>query len=134
MTEIIPTVGRIVLYMLTQYDADKINKRRDDANKHMLLHQYQSHGTMVHVGNMVHKGQQYPALVVAVWGDNPTSAVNLKVELDGSDNYWATSRSVGDDPGSYQWMAYQKAVAAGEIPPTLHAPPDSDKQKAEVAR
>lgn len=103
MIEQIPTIGRIVLYTLTGVDAQKINKRREDARRHMLLHQYNSHGTMVHVGNDVKAGQQVPMVIVAVWGSEPTSYVNGKCLLDGSDDYWATSVKVGDGEGCWAW-------------------------------
>ena len=35
------------------------------------------------------------------WGDTPEAAVNLKLFLDGSDDYWVTSVTVGDKPHSY---------------------------------
>jgi hypothetical protein len=63
-----------------------------------------------------------PAMFVAVWGDTAESAVNLKVMLDGADDYWVTSTSVEDDrldkdgkrvhtPGRYHWMDYQVGQA-----------------------
>lgn len=116
MTEIVPTKGRIVWYVLSAEDAAKINKRRADARTLSK----QSTGVMVHVGNEAREGAIYPAMVVETWGDKPDSYVNLKVELDGNDNLWATSCKVGEGPGTYHWMPYQKAVAKGEIPPTQH--------------
>lgn len=111
-SKIVPTIGRIVLYTLTQDDADRINKRRADSQDWMAFHRKNSNGTMVHVGNYVTPGQQYPAMVVRTFGSFPESCVNLKVELDGSDTYWATSRVVGEGRGFYQWMDYQKGQAA----------------------
>jgi hypothetical protein len=112
MSEIIPTKGRIVWYVLSKDDAEKINKRRRDATQHMAVHRNNSNGVMVHVGNEAHEGAIYPAMVVETWGHKPDSRVNLKVELDGSDNFWATSRIVGEGPGTYHWMPYQKGQAA----------------------
>jgi hypothetical protein len=45
-------------------------------------------------------------MIVAVWGDTPESAVDLKCFLDGRDDYWVTSTTVGapDHDGKYQWM------------------------------
>ncbi len=106
MADIVPTVGRIVLYRLSQVDITSImNARRNSVLR----------------GNAMEAGDIFPAMVVAVWGETPTSAVNLKVMLDGDDSFWATSRVVGDTPGTYHWMAYQKKTASGEIAPTLHA-------------
>lgn len=112
MVDIVPTIGRIVLYKMSDTDAQKVNKRRADAHSHMREHIERSNGVMVHVGNEVHEGDVFPAVVVKTWGTTPTSPVNLKVEMDGSDTYWATSRMVGEHPGSYHWMEYQKGQAA----------------------
>lgn len=112
MVDIVPTIGRIVIYTLSADDADKINKRRTDAQRHMDAHRTTSNGVMVHVGNEAREGYDYPAMVVATWGREPDSYVNLKVELDGSDNFWAMSRKVGTGPGTYHWMEYQKGQAA----------------------
>jgi len=117
MVDIVPTLGRIVWYVLSSDDAVKINKRRADARQHMDLHRQNSNGVMVHVGNDVSLGDIYPAMVVRVWGDRPDSYVNLKVELDGSDNYWATSRRVGEAPGTYHWMPYQVGQAKKHAEP-----------------
>jgi hypothetical protein len=112
MADIVPTKGRIVWYVLSADDASKINKRRADAGRNMQAHIANSTGVMVHVGNEAREGAIYPAMVVETWGDKPDSLVNLKVELDGSDNFWATSRKVGEGPGTYHWMPYQKGQAA----------------------
>jgi hypothetical protein len=112
MTEIVPTIGRIVLYRIASYQADEINARRRDAYAKFHMHKWQRNGTVLHQGNEVSAGQIVPAMIVAVWGDTPQSAVNLKVFLDGSDDYWVTSTSVGDQDGKYHWMDYQKGQAA----------------------
>lgn len=96
MPEIVPTIGRIVEYTLSDYDAREILKQRGRDTR----------------SNDVEEGQVYPAMIVRVWGDTPSAAVNLKVMLDGEDTYWATSRCVGEGHGNYQWMAYQKGQAA----------------------
>src|SRR5262249_4154899 len=106
MTEIVPTKGRIVWYVLAADDAKKINKRRSDAFLHTEHHQNNPTGVMVHTGNEAKEGAIYPAMIVETWGDKPDSCVNLKVELDGNDSFWATSRQVGEGPGTYHWMPY----------------------------
>jgi hypothetical protein len=80
-----PTIGRIVLYRLTDADADLIRQTRLPAG--------------VPMGNPVAAGEQFPAVVVAAYGPY----VNLQVLLDGVDSYWATSRAEGDGPGTWCW-------------------------------
>lgn len=89
-----PTIGRIVHYMLNSQDAEQINRRRTtsaaireriEADKWPL-------GAQAHMGNAVEAGQVYPMLIVRVCGDDPVSAVNGQVFLDGNDIFWATSR------------------------------------------
>ena len=97
MVDIIPTKGRIVWYVLSAQDADTIKRRRQHTAE---------------IGNEAREGSVYPAMIVETWGDKPDSAVNLKVELDGYDVHWATSRKIGEGPGTYHWMPYQKGQAA----------------------
>lgn len=87
----VPTVGRIVMYKLSEHDVDEIYKRRV------------SKGFQ---GNTVATGGVHPAMVVNTWGTNPDSAVNLQVFLDGDDSYWASSRTVArgqNDQGYFTW-------------------------------
>lgn len=98
-----PSIGRIVLFTLGAFHADEINRRRKDATDRMDWHRALKSGAQVHVGNTVEAGQKFPAMIVAVWGDTPQCAVNLKVMLDGTDEYWATSVSVGEGPGKFAW-------------------------------
>ncbi len=114
MTEIVPTIGRIVWYCIPSYVADEINRSRKHTADNMDYHRWKKNGTQVHVGNSVSQGQVVPAMIVAVWGNTPTSAVNLKLMLDGTDDYWVTSTSVGapTDQGKYHWMPYQLGQAA----------------------
>jgi hypothetical protein len=112
MSAIVPTLGRIVYFKLANWHAEEINRRRKDAVREMDYHRWKKNGTMVHCGNEVKAGQIVPAVIVAVWGNTPTCAVNLKLFLDGSDNHWITSVSVGEKDGDYHWMPYQVGQAA----------------------
>lgn len=88
----IPTLGRIVLYKLNDSDVANIRHKRPKDGPYM--------------GNDVSEGQVVPAVVVAVWGQTPLSAVNLKLLLDGYDSGWVTSRigSAGEHAvGTYAW-------------------------------
>ena len=65
-------------------------------------HRWKKNGAMIHVGNGVEDGQIVPAMIVAVWGDTPESAVDQKCFLDGRDDYWLMSTTVGaPDHGKY---------------------------------
>jgi hypothetical protein len=78
-----PSVGRIVHYTLSKGDVTTIDyqiPRRDR--------------------NPVAEGQVYPAQIVAVWSP---SCCNLVVQLDGVAQYWVTSRSEGDQAGTWSW-------------------------------
>ena len=81
----LPTLGRIVLYKLSEDDARHIQQQRSH------------NGTMA---NMAGVGHKYPAVVVSTFGGE---AVNLQVLLDGPDSFWATSRHEGDQPGTWAW-------------------------------
>ena len=58
---------------------------------------------------------QLPAMIVAVWGDQPTSAVNLRIYIDGPDGtLWKTSVACGTaneagvfPEGSWNWPVIQ---------------------------
>lgn len=82
------TIGRIVIYTLDATDAESINKRR--AEHHPILD-----------GNRAAPGDECPAVVVQDWGE----CANLKVLLDGNDDYWATSRHGAETPtqGCWHW-------------------------------
>ena len=61
--------------MLAGCQAEQINKRRADAARELDYHRWKKNGAMIHVGNPVEAGQIVPAMIVAVWGDTPESAV-----------------------------------------------------------
>jgi hypothetical protein len=89
-------LGDVVLYRLSAYDVDIIQRIRD------------TKGAKGYQANDVHAGQVFPAQVVRTFDtgdtgtvDDNTGTVNLQVNLDGDDTYWATSRQIGDVDGSY---------------------------------
>jgi hypothetical protein len=104
-----PTIGRVVHYKLHQGDVDQINRRRADfaafnrENRDTAAepgHFPGRSGHIGHYGNEVTEGDVYPAIVVRTFLG---TTVNLQVQLDGNDTYWATSRSEGDDAGFWSW-------------------------------
>jgi hypothetical protein len=103
MTQQIPTIGRIVRYTLSEQDADAINRRRTDAARNMAAHREKKNGSQVHIGNSVYEGEVFPLVITRVWGDQPESAVNGQVLLDGNDTLWVSSVNVGEGPRTFAW-------------------------------
>lgn len=111
MSEQIPTIGRIVHYRLSADDVDVIGRRRTTGHSIAERMKYGDDpqlkawpaGAQAHIGNDPREGKSYPMLIVAVWGDTPTSAVNGQVFLDGNDVLWATSVAVGEGPRTWSW-------------------------------
>lgn len=100
MAQPAPTVGRIVHYKVSEYDADQINGRRQDFRESRSA--AERTGFVGHVGNGVNAGDVFPAMIVRVW-DAPQTTVNAQVFLDGNDSFWATSRAEGTEPGTWAW-------------------------------
>ena len=107
-----PRVGDWVVHRLHEFQAEAINKRRADARR-FALEQAQSvaplkdAGFVVHTGNNVRAGQEFPMLVVRVWESNHDQPgdwlVNGQVFLDGSDVFWVTSARQGGEPGEFHY-------------------------------
>lgn len=122
MNEQVPSIGRIVHYRLTPQDVEQIMRRRttgasiaerikqqvmtpdQDAEKMPKVVPSWPAGAQAHIGNDVQAGDILPAMVLRVWGESGCS--NLKVQLDGSDEFWATSISFDETkaPGTWHWM------------------------------
>lgn len=96
-----PTIGRIVHYILDADDCAVINRRRADALANSEAHRIAKNGAQIHVGNSVAPGDTFPAMVTRVLTKN--SALNLKVHLDGNDDYWATARQEGTTGATWHW-------------------------------
>jgi len=98
--------GRIVYYVVSEQAAAEIMRRRTTGGSiaERLKVLAWPAGAQAHLGNEVKVGDIYPAMVLRVWGSSGCS--NIKVMLDGSDEYWATSVSFEDDkrPGSWHWL------------------------------
>ena len=99
----VPQKGDIVLFRVSLAAAEQINRRRQHAREHMDEHRANSNGVMVHVGNHVSPGDEFPMIITAVWGNTPQALVNGTVFLDGSDTFWATSVGVGPHAGMWVW-------------------------------
>jgi len=97
-------IGRIVHYTLSEHDAEAINKRRTDAknvNAAGVTLASQCLGAQIHVGNEVKAGEQYPATIVRVF--EAAKSANLRVWLDGNDDFWACSVSEGEGGRHWNW-------------------------------
>lgn len=107
MSEIVPSIGRIVHFELSDQDASEINRRR--TNSRLIAERMNADppawpsGAQAHIGNEAKSGQMFPMLIVQVWGSTPTSCVNGQVFLDGNDVFWATSVSAGEGPHTFRW-------------------------------
>lgn len=95
----IPSIGRIVTYRLSEQDAVEITQRRG----------LQVHAVELLRGNKVKEGDAFPMMIVRVWDDQPDSCVNGQVFMDGNDTHWATSVQAGEGPRTFSW--YQPAPA-----------------------
>lgn len=120
----IPSLGRIVHYRLSEEDATAVNRRRHDARMHLPEHRDGATGVQIHVGNPVSAGEVYAAVIVTQWGGEsptPNTSVNLKVLLDGTDDLWVTSASQG--VGQRQWSEPPRVGApVGESGPEKFTP------------
>jgi hypothetical protein len=87
--------GRIVHYVMSDQDAQEVNRRRTDGAsiRDRINQDKWPIGAQAHIGNSVMAGEHFPAIVVRVWprefGEEP--GVNLQVFLDGNDSLWVTS-------------------------------------------
>ena len=124
--------GRIVYFVFNEQCAAEVMRRRTTAKS--IAERIGSSppawptGAQAHIGNEVKAGDIYPAMVLRVWGESGCS--NLKVFLDGSDEYWATSINydAAKAPFSWHWMfdGQQKrytpdSVQASARPPSTNA-------------
>jgi len=92
-----PTIGRIVLFMLSAAAAAEIMARRKSAET------FKSFGIE---GNPVREGDVFPMIITREGSDQPGAAVNGQVLLDGNDSYWARSVALCSDklePGQWAW-------------------------------
>ena len=99
----IPTIGRIVHYQLTEDDAAQINKRRADAEMHMREHRKNATGVQIHVGNVVRMGETFPMMITKVYETDTDNHVAGQVYLDGNDAYWVRAARFGSAAGTWGW-------------------------------
>jgi hypothetical protein len=128
--------GRIVYYVFDERSADEVNRRRTTgpsiASRMRTVITTVTPGEPIgawpagaqaHIGPAVAVGDILPAMVVRV---NSDTSVNLKVMLDGTDEYWATAVDFAENkrPRSWHWMfegqqaRYQPDRTASPEPPS----------------
>jgi hypothetical protein len=103
-----PTIGRIVIFKLTEDQAWQINRRRTTGSA--ILERIKVDkwplGAQAHIGNYVSEGQEYPLLITRVWPDEfgpGQPGINGQVLLDGTDTLWVTSAVEGPENGQWHW-------------------------------
>ncbi len=94
-----PSIGRIVHYRLSRFDAISINKRRNDARSDRSASKAES-GVIVHVGNKVVAGEIVPMMITKA---GPETLVNGQVTLDGNDSLWVLTAVEGAEEGNWSW-------------------------------
>lgn len=103
MTQQKISLGRSVLYVLSEHDAELINRRRVSGAERAAVEAPGWHaGAQAHVGNQVNAGDVFPLIVTRVW-DADAGTVNGQVLLDGSDTLWVTSVTPGDGGCHWSW-------------------------------
>lgn len=102
-----PKVGDLVLYSLSEQNANQINRRRSDASLNVRKMREERPGFIAHIGNSVAAGDVFPMTITRVWGSTPGCAVNGQVMLDGNDLHWVTSVNevdgVSDPQGRWRY-------------------------------
>lgn len=113
------TVGRTVLYTLTEDNAKQINRRRTSGasiaeRMKVQISQVETAtpilgwptGAQAHIGNTASEGDVVPLVVVKVWPNEfgeGIPGVNGQAFLDGTDALWVTSAKEGTLPGTWAW-------------------------------
>lgn len=105
-----PTIGRTVLYKLSEDDAKAINRRRTDGKSIRERMQAEPkawpEGAQAHIGNTAAEQDVVPMVIVRVWPHEfgqGIHGVNGQAILDGNDVLWITSAKEGTNPGEWSW-------------------------------
>lgn len=82
-----PSIGRIVIYTVSEAVAEIINWRRAYAQKNM--ERLFDSGAIYHMGSRVNPGDQFAMIITRVLAVTGIMPVCGTVFLDGSDTHWA---------------------------------------------
>jgi len=100
------TVGRIVHYILSETDAEQINRRRtsrkdiaERINNNEPNNIMWPEGAQAHIGWAVLPGEVFPMIVTKA----TESIVNGQVFLDGNDCLWVVGITQGLAHSQWQW-------------------------------
>jgi hypothetical protein len=113
------TIGRIVLYKLTEQNVAEITRRRTTGTSiaERIKEEKWPLGAQAHIGNPLHVGQILPLTVCVVWpneyGPN-YDGVNGQVLLDGNDTLWVTSIKEGTENGTWAWPVREDSAPKAE--------------------
>ena len=89
-------LGDIILYQLSDIDAESINRRYRHAAHNRGMMRVRKDGYQSHFGNRVGMGEVVAMIVTKVWS---STCVNGQAVLDGNDSLWLTSACEGEGPG-----------------------------------
>ncbi len=91
-----PTIGRIVLYKLTEGDVKRVTDQRPSMADAATFPPF----VQLCVGVPVSSGEECAMVVTRAW---ESGAVNGKVMLDGNDVLWVVHSNCGDGVGEWHW-------------------------------
>jgi len=107
------TIGRTVIYKITDQQANEINRRRTNGGDIAARIKQNTDstsmwpiGAQAHIGNSTFGGEEFPLVVVRVWPNEfgeGKSGVNGQLMLDGNDSLWVTSAGEGIENGQWHW-------------------------------
>lgn len=102
-----PTIGRIVLYTLSERDALEINRRRttgpliaERIKKNTPDSSAWPLGAQAHIGDEVKEGDTFPMIVTRVFS---SIAISGQAFLDGNDCFWVTGATEGTGASTWSW-------------------------------
>lgn len=100
-----PTLGRIVLYRLTEVNVSRVNGRRTSSESiaNRMVDGKWPKGAQAHIGSLVSLGEEFPLIITRVHADRGTPIVSGQVLLDGNDTLWVREIPYGDGSGEWHW-------------------------------
>ena len=103
-----PTIGRIVIFKITEEQAQQINRRRTSGAiiSDKIKEDEWPMGAQAHIGNSAFAGEEFPLVIVRIWPNEFGSGIpgiNGQVLLDGNDVLWVSSAGEGPENGQWHW-------------------------------